>query len=230
MNFFEAKIIKTVKETSDTYSYIMETPEGFAWKAGQHAMFKFKDYDVADEKKERIFTIASAPEDGFLMFTTRISPEHTDFKEILLNKVKVGDVMLIADALGKFDLEMDKYDETLIIAGGVGITPIRSLLKHYAQDNVPAHRITLLYSDDRGEFAYGELWNELKAQMTNLQLHLISDRDEFTSLIDKYAKEKLNTSEYLIAGSPGMNAAIFEKLQSLGVEKDNIKTDNFMGY
>jgi Na+-transporting NADH:ubiquinone oxidoreductase subunit NqrF len=39
-----------------------------------------------------------------------------------------------------------------------------------------------------------------------------------------------NNADYLISGTPGMNKAITDKLTSLGVEKVNIKTDNFIGY
>lgn len=231
MKFYEAKLVKIVKENSDSYSYIMNIPQGYAWKAGQHAMFRLKGYTVAPEDKDtRIFTIAAAPEDGYLMFTTRISDKHSSFKDILLNCIKAGDTIEIAPAIGSFDMDLNKFPETLVIAGGIGITPIRSLLRHYCRNNNENHRITVLYSDDRGEFAYGDLWDELTADMPNLDLHLISQREEFAESTNRFAARALNAAEYLIAGSPGMNAAFTETLTDLGIKRDNIKVDNFMGY
>lgn len=231
MNFYETTLRRIVQESSDSYSYIMDIPEGYTWKAGQHAMFKIKDYKLVEgDRDSRIFTIASAPQDEFLMFTTRIGELHSGFKDHLLKNIKVGDKIEIAAPLGSFDFDMSKYKRSIAIAGGIGITPIRSLLRHYADNNDENHAFTVIYSDDRGEYAYDELWEELKTKMPNLDLRFVSERDEFTGSTNDYAKEFGNESEYLIAGSPGMNAAFTQTLIDLGVDKENIKTDNFMGY
>lgn len=230
MDFIELKVTKIVQETSDSYSFIMKAPAALIWKAGQHAMFKFRDYEVTgDEKDFRIFSIASAPEDGFVMFTTRIAEPHTNFKDILLHQLKAGDVMLMASPLGTFDISAEDH-QTLIIAGGIGITPIRSLLGHYMHANMPEHKITVLYSDDRGEFCYGDFWKSVQAAMPNLDLHLISDRNVFTEKVNAYAKANQNESGYMIAGSPGMNKAFTATLVGLGIDESRVHTDNFMGY
>lgn len=230
MNIFETKLTKVIKETSDTYSFLLEIPQGYSWKAGQCAQFKFRDLVVKEgEKADRIFTIASTMEDGFIMFTTRIVDQPSAFKAVLLNEMKVGDTFLISAAMGKFDLHMNEFNQTYIVAGGIGITPIRALLKYYSQHNQENHQITLLYSDDRGEFAYLEFWKEVSGLMNNLTIHFISDRDQFTNSVNEFAKKNLNNSCYMIAGSPGMNKFFTENLINFGIEKDHIFTDNFMG-
>ncbi|MGN0709882.1 MAG: ferredoxin--NADP reductase, partial [Anaerovoracaceae bacterium] len=149
MEFKDAVLTKIVRETTDSYSFIMDIPDGYEWKAGQHVLWKIKDYKVdEDDKDSRIFTIASAPEDGFLMFTTRIGEKHTSFKDILLNKIKPGDIIQVANPLGTFGFASDA-EKSFIIAGGIGITPIRSLMKHELSVHRPGHKITLLYSDSR---------------------------------------------------------------------------------
>ena len=218
MKFYEAKVKEIKKETSDTYSFIMDIPEGFTWKAGQHVLWKLKDYSVAEgDKDARVFTIASAPEDGFLMFTTRITELHSSFKDILLNKLEPGDTMLVATPLGNFTLDAEDYPKTLIIAGGIGITPIRSLLRSYMEHPVSGHQITVLYSDDRGEYAYEEFWKQLKAAVPDIELNFLTEREKFTCMTDSFAGANGNDAEYLVAGSPGMNTAFTERLQGLGV-------------
>lgn len=230
MNFLETKVREIVKETSDTYSFVLEIPEGMEWKAGQHAMFKFKDYQVDEgDKPTRVFSVASTMEDGFVMFTTRIADPHTSFKEILLNKLQVGDTVLMTQPIGNFNVHSE-FKKSLIIAGGIGITPIRSIFRHLQNENLENQQFTVFYSDDRGEFAYVDTFEEIKKAMPNLDFHFISHRDEFNEKVDNYVKETLNEAEYLIAGSPGMNAFFSEKLQGMGVEKSNIFTDNFIGY
>lgn len=230
MDFFEIVLKEIRKETSDSYSYIFDIPEGYRFKAGQHAAWKLNSHKVDEGDREtRVFSIASAPEDGFLMFTTRIADPHTSYKEILLNKIKAGDTMSIANARGDFSFHKE-YPQTFVIAGGIGITPIRSLLKHWAHNNDPEHKIVVLYSDDRGEFAYQETFDEITSAMPNLQLKLISQREVFMESVDEYAKENGNQAEYLVAGSPGMNKAFKERLIGLGIKEENIKLDNFVGY
>lgn len=230
MNFFETEVINIIKETSDTYSFQLTIPEGMEWKAGQHSFFQFKDYEVAEgDKPKRVFSVASTMEDKFIMFTTRIEELHTSYKEILLNQLKVGDKILMSQPIGNFNVH-ENYKKSLIIAGGIGITPIRSIFKHLQFHNLNDHEFTVFYSDDRGEFAYVETFEEIKKAMPNLDFHFISNRDEFNEKVDTYAKEIQNEAEYLIAGSPGMNSFFSEKLQGLGIEKDNIKTDVFTGY
>ena len=230
MKLYPAAISQIVKETSDTYSFILEIPDGYTWTAGQHALWRFQDYTVSpDEKPGRVFTIASAPTDGFLMFTTRIAEPHSDFKDILLNRVKPGDVMLVANALGSYTFH-DTTARALVIAGGIGITPIRSLLKDMAARHDTSKKVTVLYSDDRGEFAYGPFWDEVRSTLPNVDLQLISNRDAFTDGANTYAKANGSDAEYLIAGSPGMNKAFAETLTGLGVAADRIVTDDFRGY
>lgn len=208
----------------------MEIPEGYTWEAGQYTMWKFKDHYVEEgDKPIRVFTIASAPEDGYLMFTTRIAEEHTSWKDIALKDLKIGDKMFVAEARGEFNFHKE-YRESFVIAGGIGITPIRSLLKHVSVHNNPEHKLVVVYSDDRGEFCYGDDFKKIAEEMPNLELIYISDRDQFTNKVKEYAKEKQNESEYLIAGSPGMNKFFSGILEEQGVDPANIKVDNFMGY
>lgn len=230
MTLYETKVREVIKETSDCYSVKLDIPDGFTWKAGQYTMWKFVDYQIADgDKPARVFSLAAAPEDGYIMFSTRIAETHTSWKDIVMTQLKPGDRMLVAKANGSFDFHMG-MKKSFALAGGIGITPIRSLIKHYSENNVDDHEFTIIYSDDRGEFCYTEDFKEIQEKMPNLKLHLVSDRDKMNKLMEDYVKENGNTSEYLIAGSPGMNAAITGVLEGLGVNEDNIKTDNFMGY
>lgn len=230
MEFLEATLTKIVQETSDSYSFIMTIPEGFTWKAGQHVAWQINGFELdAEDRNTRVFTIASTMADGYLMFTTRIADKHTSFKEALLRKIKPGDKIGVARPLGTFALDAEGFKKTLIVAGGIGITPIRALLRAYKDHPVEGHAITVLYSDDRGEFCYKDFWKDLET-VPGVEVRLISDREIFMKDTDTYAKDVQNDAEYLIAGSPRMNNAFTERLEGLGIKKENIKTDVFIGY
>lgn len=230
MKFYDSKIQKRDQETSDSYSFVCDLPEGYQWKAGQHARWRFVGFKgLEGEEAERIFTISSAPEDKYLMFTTRIADKHSPLKDALLNHFQPGLPIQISDPLGKFTFH-EGAKSSLCIAGGIGITPVRSLLKHFSENPLPDHPITLFYSDDRGEYAYGHFWDQVKEKMPNLEIQFFDDGKACGEATRAYAKDHGNEAEYLIAGSPGMNKFYEGLLAEEGIDKDSIVTDKFMGY
>ncbi|MGM0396340.1 MAG: FAD-dependent oxidoreductase [Bacillota bacterium] len=225
---YEMVFRRMVKETDEIYSFIFEKPEDLEWKPGQHGIFRNMECKVEGDKNYRIFSFASIMEEDFVMFSTRITDESTDCKKKLL-ELKPGDRMTAEDPQGRFRIQ-DFNKPTCMIAGGIGITPIRALLQSMDLKCINPVKLRVLYSDDRGEFAYQDTLKWLNRKYDGLQLKMISDRHVFMEEIEAFAKEMRNNADYMISGTPGMNKAITDKLLSLGVEKTNIKTDNFIGY
>lgn len=216
-----------IQETSDIYSFVFDVPESFSWVAGQHGIFRFVDRKIED-KDFRIFSFASIKEEKTMIFSTRIIENPSDFKKNLL-LLEPGDVMTIDGATGKFILD-DFNQITCIMAGGIGITPVRSFMKQIDELGVNPVLIKVLYSDDRGEFAYEQTLLDINSKYDGLDLEFISDRNLFTDKITEFASEHENNALYYIAGTPGMNSFLTEKLVGFGIEKNRIKTDVFTGY
>lgn len=229
MKFDEIELIEKVQETPDSYSFKFTKPDDYDFKAGQHALWQLDGYGLEGDESKRIFTIASHPDEDFLMFTTRIAEKHSDFKEVLLNKLEKGDSMKIAPPLGKFGYGDDEK-KSLVIIGGIGITPIRPLLMEFKKSGQDDHEMKIYYSDNRGTYCYTEELKSLAGEMDNVDLVFFDDQDKFTEAVKDYAKEEGNDAEYIMAGSPGMNNAFTETLTGLGVDEDRLVTDNFKGY
>ncbi len=225
---YEMVFKKMIMETEEIYSFVFEKPEGLNWLPGQHGIFRNLECKVEGDKNYRIFSFASIAEEDFVMFSTRITDESTDCKRKLL-ELKPGDKMTAEDPQGRFRIE-DFDKPTCLLAGGIGITPVRSLLQNMDFNCINPINLRVLYSDDRGAFAYEDTLKWLNKKYDGLELKLISDRNEFMEEIEAFANDMGNNADYLISGTPGMNKAITAKLLSLGVEKENIKTDNFIGY
>lgn len=219
---------RIVKETSEIYSFIFKIPEDLTWTPGQHGIFRYRDRQLEEDKGFRIFSIASVMTEGIMMFSTRITPESTDFKQQLLT-LNQGEVMTVEGVNGKF--KIPDYDKkACIMAGGIGVTPVRALVKQMEMEEISPAGVTVLYSDDRGEFAYEEDLRKAGQGINGLEVVLISDRNIFVQKIEEYTRNNGNGSAYLISGTPGMNAFITEKLTKEGIDKSNIITDVFMGY
>ncbi len=222
------KLKEVKQETSDIYSFVFNKPKDFNWKPGQHGVFKFTDREINEGKDFRIYSLASIGEENKILFATRITEEPSDFKKNLL-ELKPGDVMTVDGPMGKFTIT-DYNKPSLVMAGGIGITPIRALAKDIHSNKVKIKSMKVLYSDDRGEFAFTDTLKSAGENSPGLEVDFISDRDEFTDKIDAYAKENKNNSLYYISGTPGMTSFFTEKLTGFGVDEDNIIIDTFMGY
>lgn len=230
MEFKDTVLLEKKQIAHDSYSFKMTVPEGYTWKAGQHVLWRIPDHKVDEgDKDTRVFTIASAPEEGFLMFATKIGELHTSFKEILLNKIQPGDTIQVAAPLGTFGFSPEKK-KSLIIVGGIGITPIRSIMCHELDAHKDGHEIHMLFSEAGGDHPFGDFFREADKQLADFSVEFVTEVDVFTGKVAEYAKANGNDAEYLIAGSPGMNAAFTKQLQELGIEDASIVKDEFFGY
>lgn len=230
MEFKNTVLLEKKQIAHDSYSFKMTVPEGYTWKAGQHVLWRIPDHKVDEgDKDTRVFTIASAPEEGFLMFATKIGELHTSFKEILLNKIQPGDTIQVAAPLGTFGFSPEKK-KSLIIVGGIGITPIRSIMCHELDAHKDGHEIHMLFSEAGGDHPFGDFFREADKQLADFSVEFVTEVDVFTGKVAEYAKANGNDAEYLIAGSPGMNAAFTKQLQELGIEDASIVKDEFFGY
>lgn len=229
MELFDTNVIEVIQEIPTIYSYVMKVPEGYVWKAGQHALWKLPDFDLPQKESQRIFTIASAPEEGVLKFTTKIAEKHSEFKDALLNKVKEGTKIQVAGARGKFSFHEEKKKH-LAVAGGIGITPFRALLMDWMDKPLEGHELTLLYSEATGEYAYQNLWKKVEKKLPEVKVLFITTPEECTDLAKNFAKDHMNEAEYLICGSPKMNEIYTKIFEEMGIEDENIVTDVFMGY
>lgn len=230
MKYYDSKINKRLQETSNSYSFICEKPEGYDFRAGQHARWRFVCFDDLDEEEqERIFTISAAPEEDFLMFTTRIEEKHSPLKEKLLNELEEGAEIKISQPMGIYGIH-EEEKASFSVAGGIGITPLRSIIKHLLEKPLEDHPVTLYYADDRGEFAFEDFFKEAEKKLPQLEVKFFDDGKVCGDETRKYAKEHGNDVEYLIAGSPGMNKFYEGLLDEEGIEEDSIVTDKFMGY
>ncbi|WP_306795280.1 FAD-dependent oxidoreductase [Cohnella sp. GbtcB17] len=119
---------------------------------------------------------------------------------------------------------------TLFIAGGIGITPFRSILKQIDSTSKEVGRpIHLLYLDRNREHLFKNELDEL-ASRTLASLTYLESRDELQQEINKFSSLYKNSGKYYIAGPKSMVEAVFKYLLDNHVPKPNIKKDAFFGY
>lgn len=206
--------IKDKQDFGDYFSLILEKSNGFNFYPGQYL-----DYEL--NKDTRAFTIAASPTENFLSLTTKKGS--SEFKKALL-KLKIEDNITTSHPAGTFIL--DESSPAVFIAGGIGITPFRSMIK-YTLDQKLKTKIKLIYSNSDENFIFKD---ELETWQKQLNLNIIYHNS--TKLGELVLDSSFVTSEaiYYLAGPPKMVASFEKILLDLGVDQTNIRYDNFDGY
>lgn len=222
----------------DTTEFYFRRPKGFEYKAGQSIDLTLIDPpETDDEGNTRSFSLTSAPYEENLMITTRLTG--TAFKralEILPKKT----ALKMAGPFGSFTLHNDFQKPAVFLTGGIGITPVHSIIKQAAKDNLP-HKTYLFYSNRTPEEStFLQEFEELQSNFPNFKFipTLTKNSDpSWKGKTGRISKEMLtevikdiHLPIYYICGPSEMVAALKQILLEAEVNEDNIKTDDFPGY
>jgi ferredoxin-NADP reductase len=205
---------------------------------GQYFWVTLLDPPYDDEKgPRRHITAVTSPNDrGVLGLATRL--RDSAFKRSLA-ELPVGAEVDVEQPKGDFLLPEDTEQPYVFIAGGIGITVFRSMLRYIAEEGLP-HRVTLVYSNgDRESTAFLDELQELDNALPNLRLVLTmtddSSWDGETRRIDAemlrdHLDGELDAFTYLVAGPPSMVDAITGVLDEAGVPEDQVRPERYSGY
>jgi len=224
------KIGAILHEAPNVKTFRMHLPAHFPMNffPGQFYMVRFPD-----DKMHRAYSIASSPTDiGFLditldkvgVFTTR------------LFEAKVGDELVFKGPYGKFYFSDAMKNDLVLIGGGLGITPLRSILR-YCKDKHLKNKINLIYSVKAPhEIVYLKELESYKNQMH--QYHFLptvtrlQDGMQWPGRIGRVdeimLKEnvfKINQDLFFMCGPLSFVKSVREMLYAMGVMKEQIKTD-----
>lgn len=222
------KLIEKKQETSDVISFIFSPAEPLSWEAGQYLHYVLHHEPTDDRGSDRWFTNAAAPFEDHVRITTRDSGDKgSSFKKKLMSLVE-GKNIEISLVSGDFVLG-DPTQEYVFIAGGIGITPFRSILKQLDHEKKPMN-ITLLYSNRDQNIVYKEELEEIAKNNPTFKIHYIFspehiDEKKIRELIPDIQKPLL-----YISGPEPMVESLGDTVKSMGVPEDHLKQDWFPGY
>ena len=223
-----------------TMAFQFEKPANFIFRSGQWIdITQLHPAETDAEGNVRGFSIASAPYEDTLMVATRM--RDTAFKRELA-KVPLNTEVKISEPGGNLTLHNNVARTAVFLAGGIGVTPIRSILFYAAKQRL-AHRILFFFSNRRPEDA--PFLADLQAlQKENPNYTFIPSMTEMakshrqwngeTGYINKEMLEKYLSAAkspiYYIVGPPGMVKALHSMVNESGVDDDDIRTEDFSGY
>ncbi|TSC91312.1 MAG: putative ferredoxin-NAD(+) reductase [Parcubacteria group bacterium Gr01-1014_2] len=212
------KLLAKKEVAEKTTAFFFEKPKGFKFVPGQ-----FIEIYLAKTLTHE-FSIASSPKEKELMIATRMRP--SAFKKSL-NKLKIGNQAKIGGPFGQFVLHKNKKIPAVFLAGGIGITPFRSMIKDHLN-----RKITLFYSNRREKDA--TFLEELKTlQNRNFKLTPLMTKKNGKHIDQKMIKDNVNGWQktiYYAVGSTGFVQSMVNMLSEMKMKPEQIKTENFSGY
>ena len=235
MPIHNLKLLEKHEVARNTFEFRFNKPDDFTFIPGQYGGFTLPPIpDAPPGSNNRRFSLISAPSDPYLAFTTRI--QESPFKR-KLKEMAVGTEIKFAGPSGQFILPTDDKKPVVLIAGGIGIAPFLSMIRHhlFTESERP---VTLFYGNRTPHDApYFDLLNQLQHPSLTL-VHCMSEADanwqgetgfiEY-SLIKKHISD-IHLPEYFVCGSPNMVAALHETLLEMGIDEGQIHVEDFPGY
>ena len=231
----------TVSETREvakgTLLVLIEVDDYPDYRPGAYFWVELPDRGHADEKglRRHISLVTSPTERGVVGLATRL--RDTAFKRTLA-ELEVGDEVEVEEPKGSFLLPEDTSVDYVFVAGGIGITVFRSMLRYVADTSEP-YRITLVYSNrDRESTPFLDELSQLEARIPGLRVVLtMTDDDGWageTRRLDANVLAELagglEGRTFLIAGPPPMAEGVRDSLLAAGVSEERALADKFSGY
>jgi ferredoxin-NADP reductase len=212
-------------EQGGNWSVFFARPQNFVFEAGDWIDIQFKDRLL---RGGITYSISSSPTESNIRITFREGI--SEFKKAL-QSIQPHDQLIISQYGNDYNFQLKKNQSSVLIAGGVGIAPFRSMLKEM-YDNKSTNTVTLIYLNQNEDFLFKDELNEWSKALASLSISYICTKD-----INRKKREKLILSliknpnqNFYISGPPAMVENHEHLLIDAGIQIRDIRIDSFGGY
>lgn len=230
----ETQLLNVIQRSPTVKSFQFPN-NGLEYQAGQ---FFFVTIKVNGAGAEHHFSFSSSPTDkGYIEFTKRITA--SDYSKTL-DSLKQGEAATLRGPFGLFTLP-DKVRPLAFLSGGIGITPLRSMMRYTAQKGLDFDIAMLYGCPSQEEILFRDELDKMARDHQNVKIEYVLsgpafpsgwdgkkgyiNKDLIAEVIPDY-RERL----FYISGPPKMVISLTEQVQQLGVPLEQIKRDSFTGY
>lgn len=232
------KLIKKEEVANGTMAFHFEKPAELEFRAGQFCDLTLIDPPETDgEGNVRGFSLVAAPFENEVVVATRL--RDTAFKRVLKD-LPLGEQVKFDGPYGDYTLHKNEAVPAVFIIGGIGVTPVRSMIAQATHDKTN-HTILLIHSSRTpADIPFLKDFQELAKQNPHFTYVPVASDDApedwegergrvDQDLIKKYVTD-LSAPKYYLSGPEGMVKAMRQLLVELQADEDNIKTEEFSGY
>lgn len=221
--------VRRTKHGKDGYDYEFRTDAPARFTAGQYieCTLPLSLSQSDDRGNRRTFTIASAPTEPNLHIGVRIPEKASKFKRSL-DAMKAGDSILAGQIAGDFVLPMDSSGKLVGIAGGVGITPFRSMVKQLLDSGQRRDMVLIYAAKSKDDCMYSDVFD--RADEAGVTMRYVTGANAMTQQQLQDLVPDITSRSVYVSGPPAMTRHIKHLVKKTGVRASAIKTDYFAGY
>ena len=228
------------KLSADTYEFVFDSDVPLSFKPGQYMEWTLPHAHEDSRGNRRFFTLSSSPGHREIRMGVKFYPKPSSFKKRLLT-MKPGEVISACHLAGDFTLPRDRREKLAFIAGGIGITPFASMIRHMLDTRDRRDAVMVSANWRAEDISYDPLLREAQEHLGLRTVHALSaaeclpqDWQGCVGFVDsKMLREVLpdyKQRTFYISGPPAMVTAAKRAVAELGVKSGRIRTDYFPGF
>ncbi|MFO0978100.1 MAG: FAD-binding oxidoreductase [Planctomycetaceae bacterium] len=239
----ELKVVEIREETHNVRTFRLASPDGanipFTWQPGQ---FLNVQLNIDGKRVARSYTIASSPlQRQWLELTIKKEPQGLA-SSFLHERVREGELLSVSGPAGRFLFAGDQEQRVLLIAGGVGLTPVMSILRTLCASGWPGQIDLVICAKTEADLIFRREIDQLCQQHRSLHVHITLTQcgaaDPWTGHRGRISAEFLQgclpssvvaTTPVFLCGPTEMARVVSEQLASLGVPKQQLHVESFGG-
>jgi ferredoxin-NADP reductase len=239
----QPKLILKLKEKArlapDIYEFVFAPAQKLKFAPGQYMEWTL-GHDAPDDRgNRRYFTLASSPTEQNLKLGVKFYKASSSFKKAMLSLDRNSEV-IASQITGDFTLPLDPNQKCVFLAGGIGITPFRSMIK-YLLDTHQRRPITLVYAAKTvDDIVYKDVFDRAEKELGIKVIYTLTDATHIPSswngkighitpeMIAKQIPGNRNARFYL-SGSRAMVDSFKDTLRKSEIPNSQIITDYFAG-
>ncbi len=235
---FKLTLLRVEEIASGSFEFVFRPDRKLPFRAGQYLDWTLDVPRLDSRGNRRSFTIASAPTEEEVRLGVKFYPEGSAFKRQLA-RMKPGDAIYGSQIAGDFTLPKDPEEKLAFIAGGIGVTPFRSMVQELI-DRKELRSVVMLYGNNRrDEVAYASVFDRAERELGLRAVYAIAEGgvqgpnmhrgfiDE--ALIRREVPDFMSRTFY-VSGPRAMVVGFQRVLRELGVAPSRIRVDFFPGF
>lgn len=224
------KLKEKIQLTPDTLDFVFDLDEPIKYTPGQYMEFTL-DHPHPDARgNRRYLSLASSPTEEELRVGIKFGSPSSSYKRTLLSMTE-GQKIAAGQLIGDFTLPKDANKKLVFIAGGIGITPYRSMLKYLVDTNQKRDIVVVYSAKNQLEFVYKDVLAEAENKLCIKTIYVDTETQGHMDQV-RMAREIPDYMErmFYISGSHGVVTAFEDVLKQLKISKRQIVTDYFPGF
>jgi len=233
------KLKERVRIAPDTFEFIFAAPRKFKYLPGQYLEWTLGHPDSDNRGNRRYFTLASSPTEQNLRLGIKFNAKSSTFKKAMLAMGRDAEIAA-SQLAGDFTLPQDPRQKLVFLAGGIGITPFRSMIK-FLLDTHQRRSITIFYAARNVEdFVYKDILDRAEKELGIKVIYILTDEDNlpaaWTGAVGRITPGIIQAQipdyqyrTFYISGSRSMVDSFKDSIRKLGIPRGQIVTDYFAG-